>query len=126
MVNKLLLMIWIGEGAVRWEQVQITFSVHCNWKLHIIQFHSFHVFTQMPTFLFQSTLSQHEAEKVGMLVLFCLGFLFWLFYDIFSLVCLFHFDFSTLSAFITAYCMHIMYHITQILLQPCTRLLPSV
>ena len=43
-----------------------------------------HFFTHLPKFLFQNTLSQHEAEKVGTLVAFCL-----LFYPAYFIVCLF-------------------------------------
>lgn len=81
---------WQGCCQVRVHMASIHFLVYYNSKLHTIQFHSFHFFTHVPTFLFQSTLSQHEAEKVGMLVLFCLHFL---------LVILLHFFFILFASF---------------------------
>lgn len=70
------------------------------------------ILSHMPTFLFQSTLSQHEAEKVGMLVLFCQGtFLFWLFCsNFFPSVCLL-FIFPTFSTFFTSIILH-GYHVS--------------
>lgn len=97
---------WQGCCQVRVHMASIHFLVYYNSKLHTIQFHSFHFFTHVPTFLFQSTLSQHEAEKVGMLVLFCLHFLLVILLHFFFILCFILIFQLAVHLLQISYCMH--------------------